>query len=222
VGKADPDFAQAVIFDLDNCLSAADEIGAQLFEPAFVAIRAASGNRHSERALAAAFADMWRHALDWVAAAHGFTPAMREAAWRQLSQLQVTTPMHGYDDLHLLAQVPAVRFLVTSGFKMLQESKIRALGIADLFKGIYIDAIDGADRSGKRGIFEQIMSTHDLVPADVWVVGDNPESELAAAQSLGLRAVQMLRPGVLPSDCASHHVAGLRELIELMASSART
>jgi putative hydrolase of the HAD superfamily len=213
---------QAVIFDLDNCLSAADEIGAQLFEPAFAAIRAASGNEYSDQALAAAFAAMWRHALDWVATEHGFTPEMREAAWRQLSQLQVTAPMHGYDDLHLLAQVPAARFLVTSGFQLLQSSKIRALGISGDFVGIYIDAIDAAERKGKRGIFEEIISTHGLTPADVWVVGDNPDSELAAAQSLGLRSVQMLRAGVLRSDCASHHVSGLGELIELMKSSART
>ena len=212
---------QAVLFDLDNCLSAADEIGADLFEPAFVAIRAASRQSHSERALAAAFADIWRHALDWVAAEHHFTPAMREAAWTQLSQLQVTTLMYGYDDLHLLAQVPAARFLVTSGFHRLQESKIRALGISDHFKGIYIDAIDAADRIGKRGIFKQIMSSHDLAPADVWVVGDNPESELAAAQSLGLRSVQMLRTGVPRSDCAKHHVSGLGELIELIESTMR-
>jgi putative hydrolase of the HAD superfamily len=212
---------QAVIFDLDNCLSAADEIGAELFEPAFVAIRAASGGHHSDRALTAAFADMWRHPLDWVAAEHRFTPAMREAAWARLSQLEVATPMRGYADLHLLAQVPAVRFLVTSGIQRLQESKIHALGISGDFRGIHVDAIDAAERKGKRGIFADILSTCDLAPGDVWVVGDNPDSELAAAQSLGLRSVQMLRPGVERSDRAGHHVDGLRQLIELIESTVR-
>ena len=212
---------RAAIFDLDNCLSAADEVGTELFEPAFIAIHAVAGGSHSDTALAVAFADMWRHALDRVAVEHHFTPEMREAAWRQLSELQVTSPMRGYDDLHLLAQVPAVRFLVTSGFQLLQESKIRALGIADDFKAIYVDAIDVPDRKGKRGIFQEIMATYHLDSSEVWVVGDNPDSELAAARSLGLRSVQVLRPGVPPSDRASHHVSGLRELIELIESTVR-
>ena len=31
---------KAIIFDLDSCLAAADEVGEQLFAPAFAAIRA--------------------------------------------------------------------------------------------------------------------------------------------------------------------------------------
>jgi hypothetical protein len=33
---------KAIIFDLDGCLAAADEVGEQLFRPAFAAIRAAN------------------------------------------------------------------------------------------------------------------------------------------------------------------------------------
>ena len=33
---------KAIIFDLDSCLAAADEVGDQLFAPAFAAIRAAN------------------------------------------------------------------------------------------------------------------------------------------------------------------------------------
>jgi putative hydrolase of the HAD superfamily len=33
---------RGIIFDMDNCLAAADEVGAQLFEPAFDAIRTAN------------------------------------------------------------------------------------------------------------------------------------------------------------------------------------
>ena len=36
---------KAIIFDLDSCLAAADEVGEQLFAPAFAAIRAANGVR---------------------------------------------------------------------------------------------------------------------------------------------------------------------------------
>jgi hypothetical protein len=41
--------------------------------------------------------------------------------------------------------------LVTSGFRRLQESKLKALEIGDLFAGIEIDAIDEADRKASKG-----------------------------------------------------------------------
>ena len=50
------------------------------------------------------------------------------------------------------------RFLVTSGFRRLQESKVRALGFADWFAAIYIDAIDEPNRRGKHGFFQDILS----------------------------------------------------------------
>jgi putative hydrolase of the HAD superfamily len=128
----------AVIFDLDNCLCPADEVGEDLFAPAFAAIRAANDGSVTTSALTAAFDAMWRHAYDWVARTHAFTPAMCEAGWKALSQVEVTGPMHGYPDLDLLGDVPAARFLVTSGFRRLQESKVRALGIGPLFEVVVV------------------------------------------------------------------------------------
>jgi FMN phosphatase YigB (HAD superfamily) len=47
----------------------------------------------------------------------------------------------------------------------------------------------------------------------VLIVGDNPASEIAAGNALGMPTVQMLRPGVRPCDTARHHVHGLAELV---------
>src|SRR6516225_9734365 len=58
---------RAIIFDLDNCLSAADEPGKGLLEPIFDAIRRVNHGRLSDEALAEAFSDCWRHPLDFVA-----------------------------------------------------------------------------------------------------------------------------------------------------------
>ena len=46
---------KAVIFDLDSCLAAADEVGSQLFAPAFQAIRSANHGDVPEDRLEAAF-----------------------------------------------------------------------------------------------------------------------------------------------------------------------
>ena len=124
---------QAVIFDLDNCLSPANAVGESLFAPAFEAIRRAGVGAFSEDRLASAFADCWIHPYDWVAAHHGFSAAMRTAGWDVLRGLEVQGTMRGYDDLSTLERLASRRFLVTSGFRRLQASKIRALAIAPLF-----------------------------------------------------------------------------------------
>ena len=94
----------------------------------------------------------------------------------------------------------------------MQESKIRALDIADSFTAIHIDAIDEPNRRGKKALFEQILATHDLRPDEVLVVGDNEDSEIAAGNQLGMRTIQIVRPGVPRSGRAGLHIYGLTEL----------
>jgi FMN phosphatase YigB (HAD superfamily) len=205
----------AIIFDLDNCLSPARQVG-PLFEPAFAAIRAANRGTLSAAALDAAIEDTWKHSLDAVGRMHGFTPQMLAAGWEVLRTITVPGGMHGYGDLELLAGMPVARFLVTSGFRRLQESKIDALGIRGLFTAIHVDAIDEEPRHGKQALFARILADHRLAREQVLVVGDNPDSEIAAGNRLGLATVQTLRPGVERHASAKHHVTTLGGLVPLI------
>ena len=209
----------AAIFDLDSCLAPADEMGRSFYEPAFKAIRKANEGAVSDAVLEVALEDCWRHPLDFVAQNHGLSQAMLNAGWRVFSGLEVQTPMSGYGDLDVLKQLPLLRFLVTSGFRRLQESKIRALELAPVFTAIYIDAIDEPDRKGKEGIFLEILERHRLKPEEIIVVGDNPESEIAAGNRLGMPTVQILRPGVPRGDNADQYIHELSELVPLVANS---
>lgn len=210
---------KAVIFDLDNCLAAASEVGEQLFAPAFDAIRQANHGTLSEEVLSQAFSDCWRYPLDWVAAKYGFSQEMLAAGSEGFATTEVKQPMYGYGDLALLSELQVERFLVTSGFRRLQESKIRALGLERLLTAIYIDAIDEPDRKGKQGFFELILSTHGLKPEEVLVVGDNAESEIEAGNRLGIRTVQILRAGVPRGNNATFYIHSLAELKELLTAS---
>jgi putative hydrolase of the HAD superfamily len=208
---------RALIFDLDNCLADAREAGDELYEPAFDAIRRANRGTVAQAALASAFEDIWRHSLDWVAAHYGFSREMTEAGWRVFSGLEVNRKLHGYGDLSVLSELPANRFLVTSGFRRLQESKIRSLDLVPLFTAIYVDAIDEHDRQGKLGHFERILLKQRLTAAEVLVVGDNADSEIAAGARLGMPTVQTLRPGVPYAANATFHIHSLPELKELLS-----
>lgn len=210
----------ALIFDLDNCLAAANEVGEELFEPAFDAIRQANRGDVSEEALEQAFSDMWRQPLDWVAARYGFSEAMIAAGWRMFAAMEVSRPMRGYGDLSVLPELPAQRFLVTSGFRRLQASKIEALGLAPHFTALYVDAIDESGRVGKQTLFEQILEDYGLAPAEVLIVGDSADSEIEAGNRLRIRTVQTLRPGVQRASNATFHVHSLAELKELLRNPA--
>src|SRR5438128_104947 len=148
---------KALIFDLDNCLAPSREVGEELYEPAFEAIREANRGQLGESQLSKAFEDVWRHPLDWVAERYGFSKAMLDAAWQAFEKMEVSRPMVGYDDIEVIAEWPVSRFLVTSGFRRLQESKIRALNIRPLFTNVYVDAIDEPGHLGKAGIFKTIL-----------------------------------------------------------------
>lgn len=206
---------RAFIFDLDACLSAANEVGDDLFFPAFEAIRKANQGAVSEETLGRAFADSWRFPFDSVARKHGFTEEMTTVGWREFQRIEVNKPMNGYGDLPVLGELPGKLFLVTSGFRRLQESKVRALGIQSLFEAIHIDAIDEPGPKGKERIFAQILQQHALAPGEVLVVGDNPDSEIAAGNKLGMPTVQVLRPGVEPGANAEFHIRSLTELKQL-------
>ena len=153
---------RAVIFDLDNCLAAANGVERErLFEPAFEAMRNANHGRLSEAALEEALGECWRRPLDDVARKYGFSREMLAAGWRILAETIVETPMKGSEDTAFLRELPAQLYLVTSGFRRLQESKIRALGFSLVFAGIHVDAIDEANkRKGKR-VFCRIHIAHE-------------------------------------------------------------
>ena len=125
--------------------------------------------------------------------------------------------MHGYGDLAILAELRAWRFLVTSGFRRLQESKIKALKLDPLFTAVYVDAIDEPDRLGKQALFERILREYELTPTEVLIVGDNADSEIEAGNRLGIKTVQTLRPGVVRASTATFHIHSLAELKQLLS-----
>lgn len=105
---------------------------------------------------------------------------------------------------------------MTSGFRRLQESKVKALNLEPLFTVIYVNAIDEPDRIGKQGLFERILNDYQLTLAEVLVVGDNADSEIETGNQLGIRTVQTLRPRVPRANNATFYIHSLRELKNLL------
>jgi FMN phosphatase YigB (HAD superfamily) len=209
------------IFDLDNCLIDARSVG-PLFEPAFEAVRRANQGALTPAVLDEALNQCWYTAFDLVADRYGFTPAMRAAGWDEFKRMEVRTPPQSYPDLGLVPRIPLRRYLVTSGFRRLQNSKIDSLGIRPWFEDVIIDALDDKDDEnapphGKGPVFERIMAREGCAAHQVLVIGDNPLSELGAGRALGAVTVQTVRPGIQPWDLADHRVDGLEGVLQLLS-----
>lgn len=81
--------------------------------------------------------------------------------------------------------------LLTGGIKKVQENKVKALNIADLF-----DVITYAvEHGGKKSVqpFQVILTKLHITPLETLYVDDNPMKGFVAAKKLGIRTVRMLR-----------------------------
>ena len=211
---------RALICDLDNTLFPAHTIPASVLDPLHEAVRAANAGPGAipsdllERALASAR----RRPFDVIAEEFHLPAALRTAWMTAQMSLQVTVPLTPYDDVAALARLALPRFLVTTGFRRMQESKLAALGIGHLFDAVYVDALDSERREGKAGVFRRIVAEYALTPAHVLVVGDSAEAELRAGRELGMVTVQVLRDTVEPCAWADHRIHTLSELASLVSA----
>jgi FMN phosphatase YigB (HAD superfamily) len=71
---------------------------------------------------------------------------------------------------------------------------------------------------GKRALLQRLVAEHELTPPEVMVIGDRADDELAAARSLGMLAVQVLRPGVIASSEVPWQIPDLEALPGLLAA----
>jgi putative hydrolase of the HAD superfamily len=191
---------RAAVFDLDHTLFDPCRLPRALFSELEARVRAVATGLLPAVVVEAALADAWRFPFDRVAAQHRLPDAV-SAAWQEaLSAVEVTEPLTPYADVHAgLERLTLRRFLLTTGFRRLQESKVRQLGLGSLFVAVYVDPLDPPGPVGKRALLERLLLEHELMPSEILVVGDRADDELAAARALGMVAVQVLRPGVVPS-----------------------
>ena len=124
---------EALIFDLDNCLAPAMEIGNELYEPALEAMKKANHGTISSNTLEEAVHDIWSNPFDSVASKHGFSTAMIDVGIREFGKIETQGPLYGY------GRPVCPQFfrhpLVFGDLRLssITESKVRALGIAAHF-----------------------------------------------------------------------------------------
>ena len=120
---------RAAVFDLDHTLFDPRTLPRALFRDLEARVRHVAAGLLSAAVLDTALADAWRLPFDRVIALHRLPDAVTTAWQDAAGALEVIVPLAPYSDVVAgLAQLPLQRFLLTTGFRRLQESKVRQLG----------------------------------------------------------------------------------------------
>jgi putative hydrolase of the HAD superfamily len=176
---------KAIILDLDNTIYPVSAIGEKLFSVLFSMILESGEFTGDFEKLKA---EIMRRPFQFVADEFQFSEKLKTAGIQHLSVRTYDDEMHPYENYNLIRTLPCVRFLVTTGFSKMQSSKIDRLGIRNDFEEIFvIDPVQSIFT--KKDIFLQILSKYNYLTSDVLVVGDDVNSEIQAAEELGIDAV---------------------------------
>jgi len=176
---------KAIIFDLDNTIYGVPTIADELFAPLFQVIR--ESGEHGED-FEAIKKDIMRKPFQVVAANYGFSEALTMQGMEMLSNISYKGPIQYFSDYEATRNLSHDKYLVTTGFILLQQSKIEGMNINGDFKEIHIIDPATSDKT-KRDVFADIIERNGYRIDEVLVVGDDLHSEIKAAQDLGIDAV---------------------------------
>lgn len=204
---------KALILDLDNTIYPVPSIGEELFKPVFDVLQNSSDY---EGDLEDIKQDMMRIPFQKVAAKYKFSKSLEEKVDSVFRNLTYEKEFPPFEDYAHLRKMPHQKFLVTTGYTKMQQSKVDQLGLEKDFEEIHI--VDPSKtKQTKKDVFKSILERYTLSTSEVWVVGDDPESEIKAGKELGLTTVLYSKNGNHTTH-ATHAISHFKELGKLLAN----
>ena len=176
---------KAFILDLDNTIFPVSAIAYQLFGHVFDLIEQSGEYQGDFQKIKL---EMMRRPLLLIGKEFSFSEKLLNDCFRLFENLTHESPIATFPDYPIVRDLPFRKYLVTTGFPKLQNSKIDQLGIRPDFEKIYTVDPFQSPRT-KKDIFVQIMQENSYQPEDLIVIGDDLNSEIRAAQELGIEAV---------------------------------
>jgi putative hydrolase of the HAD superfamily len=205
---------KAFIYDLDNTIYGVPSIGEALFASLFALIQE---NGEYTGPFDKVRDEIMRSPFQVVARKYQFSDNLTQQGTRLLENLTYEGDIHPYPDYPHIRNLPGDRFLVTTGFRKLQESKIRGMGIEPDFREVIVVDPNTSGKT-KKDIFGDIMARYGYPAAAVLVIGDDPESEIKAGRDLGLDTVLYDKENRHPHAIATFRISDFGELSALFKS----
>ena len=176
---------KALIFDLDNTIFSVYSIGHTLFAPLFELLEQDGTQlQHMDKIRD----EVMRRPFQQIANDYQFSDELKTKSIELLKQLVYNAPIEPFEDYVLVQQLPHDKFLVTTGFPNMQQSKVDRMGLQKDFKEIHIVDPSTSNKT-KKDVFADILLRHQYAKEDVLVIGDDLHSEIKAAQELDLDAI---------------------------------
>ncbi|WP_266205594.1 HAD family hydrolase [Pontibacter kalidii] len=202
---------KALIIDLDNTIFPVPSIGEELFRPFFHVLEESGEFKGDLKDIKQ---DMMRIPFQKVAQKYKFSEQLKQQGDKLLQTLKYEKPIPPFEDYAELRALPQQKFLVTTGYTNMQQSKVEKLGIKDDFEEVHIVDPSKSDLT-KKDIFQSIVERYKYDTSEVLVVGDDPESELKAGRELGLGTVLYAKDSAAHSNVSPRitHFGQLKEFL---------
>ena len=176
---------KALLLDLDNTIFPVSSIGDSLFAPLFDLIKK---NEHAAVKFDEIRKQIMRRPFQLVAKDFHFSKELTDKGIEMLKGLSYSGRIEPFPDYKIIRNLNMDKYLVTTGFTKMQQSKVDAMQLQRDFKEIHIiDPVITA--SVKKDVFAEIVERHHYNKDEVIVVGDDLHSEIKAAQDLGIDAL---------------------------------
>lgn len=200
-----------LIIDLDNTIYPVSSIGQKLFAPLFELLQSPEYGL-PPATIKKAEVQIMRIPFQKVADQFNFPSQLKESALKLLRELKYDDQMDYFEDYPLIRDLNTKKFLLTTGFKNLQESKIRSLKIENDFTEMFIVDPD-MSKLTKKDVMTQIMNKYRFRPEDLLVIGDDPESEIKAANELNIASFLFDPNHVYLQNTATYTGKSLKEVL---------
>ncbi len=204
---------KAIITDLDNTVYSVRSIADRLFIP-LVDLMEQYRDEIGEKQIQIIKQELMKKPWQKVSEEHHVPDELWKKGTVLLKNLTYDLPMQTYADYQYMKQVNAEKFLVTTGFLKLQESKIKMLNISKDFKSYYIVDPETTQKT-KQDVFQEILNQYHLQPDEVLAVGDDPDSEIKFAKALGVITYLFDEKNAYPPNTADYQYDTLAHLSEL-------
>lgn len=206
-----------LILDLDNTIFETKSMDSKIFDSAFALIEKYYTDNKLGIKSEEIITDLWSIPVDVVFAKYNTPTDLVSAFYKQIEEIDYEElDIKTYDDYIEIQKLKDIKILVTTGFKELQLAKIKALGIESDFDEIHIDDPRLNPRNHKIDIFRQILMNTKKKPEEIWVIGDNPESEIQSGKKLGMKTIQRKSINMKSSEFADYEIDTFNELKEIL------
>ncbi len=206
-----------IILDLDDTIFETKSMNPRIFDPAISIVKRFYLENETEQKANRVVDALWSDPIDLVFKNHHTPSQIVENFFEALEEINFKAlRIQPYTDYTEIKSLKHPKVLVTTGYTKLQSAKINALQIASDFDTIYIDDPRSYPRLHKFGIFKQILDESKCKASDIWVIGDNPNSEILSGKKLGMRTIQRKTSKWKKSEFADYMIESFTELKEIL------